>query len=71
MQFRWHLYDGGRLLRRGNLLQCLLLVGELPAQHLICEQRLHRVHWALFVGQWPSTFMCFGLYHRLIRPGTK
>jgi len=26
-------------------------------------------HWALFVGQWPPTFLLFGLYHRLLRPG--
>lgn len=26
-------------------------------------------HWALFVGQWPPTFLLFGLYHRLIKPG--
>ena len=25
--------------------------------------------WALFVGQWPPTFLLFGLYHRLLRPG--
>jgi hypothetical protein len=24
--------------------------------------------WAIFVGQWPPTFLLFGLYHRLIRP---
>lgn len=28
-------------------------------------------HWALFVGQWPPTFILFGLYHRLIRPSSK
>ena len=28
-------------------------------------------HWALFVGQWPPTFLLFGLYHRLVRPSTK
>ncbi len=28
-------------------------------------------HWALFVGQWPPTFILFGLYHRLIRPSAK
>ncbi len=27
--------------------------------------------WALFVGQWPPTFLLFGLYHRLIQPGHK
>ncbi len=26
-------------------------------------------HWALFVGQWPPTFLLFGLYHRIARPG--
>jgi hypothetical protein len=26
--------------------------------------------WALFVGQWPPTFLLFGLYHRVIRPST-
>ena len=25
-------------------------------------------HWSLFVGQWPPTFLLFGLYHRLVRP---
>ncbi len=24
--------------------------------------------WATFVGQWPPTFLLFGLYHRLIKP---
>ena len=27
--------------------------------------------WSLFVGQWPPTFILFGLYHRLIHPSTK
>ena len=31
----------------------------------------NRDHWALFVGQWPPTFILFGLYHRLIRPSSK
>ena len=26
---------------------------------------------ALFVGQWPPTFLLFGLYHRLLHPGQK
>ena len=30
-----------------------------------------RDHWALFVGQWPPTFLLFGLYHRLLRPGRR
>ena len=28
-------------------------------------------NWSLFVGQWPPTFILFGLYHRLIRPSAK
>lgn len=24
--------------------------------------------WSIFVGQWPPTFLLFGLYHRLVRP---
>ncbi len=28
-------------------------------------------HWSLFVGQWPPTFLLFGLYHRIARPGLK
>jgi hypothetical protein len=30
-----------------------------------------RNHWSLFVGQWPPTFILFGLYHRVIRPSSK
>lgn len=26
---------------------------------------------AIFIGQWPPTFILFGLYHRLIRPSDK
>ena len=29
---------------------------------------MEKDHWALFVGQWPPTFLLFGLYHRLLRP---
>lgn len=25
-------------------------------------------NWAVFVGQWPPTFLLFGIYHRVIRP---
>jgi hypothetical protein len=25
-------------------------------------------HWALFVGQWPPTFILFALFHRVLRP---
>lgn len=28
----------------------------------------NRLDWSLFVGQWPSTFLLFGLYHKLLRP---
>ena len=31
----------------------------------------NRNDWSLFVGQWPPTFILFGLYHRLIRPSMK
>lgn len=24
--------------------------------------------WSIFVGQWPPTFLLFGLYHKLLRP---
>jgi hypothetical protein len=27
-----------------------------------------RDNWSIFVGQWPPTFLLFGLYHRLVRP---
>jgi hypothetical protein len=27
--------------------------------------------WAIFVGQWPPTFLLFGLYHRLVRPSRR
>lgn len=27
--------------------------------------------WSAFVGQWPPTFLLFGLYHRLMGPGSK
>ena len=28
-------------------------------------------NWATFVGQWPPTFLLFGLYHRLVKPSRK
>lgn len=28
-----------------------------------------RDNWSLFVGQWPPTFLLFGLFHRLVQPG--
>lgn len=30
-----------------------------------------RRDWALFIGQWPPTFLAVGLYHKLIRPGNE
>ena len=24
--------------------------------------------WSMFVGQWPPTFLLFGLFHKLLRP---
>ena len=29
---------------------------------------LKKDDWSIFVGQWPPTFLLFGLYHRLLRP---
>ncbi|HEX8918533.1 MAG TPA: hypothetical protein VF898_08515 [Chloroflexota bacterium] len=26
---------------------------------------------SVFVGQWPPTFLLFGIYHRLVRPTSK
>jgi hypothetical protein len=25
-------------------------------------------NWSMFVGQWPPTFLLFGLFHKLLRP---
>ncbi len=30
-----------------------------------------RDNWALFVGQWPPTFLLFALFSRLLRPSQK
>ena len=27
--------------------------------------------WSTFVGQWPPTFLLFGLFHKLVGPGQK
>jgi hypothetical protein len=32
---------------------------------------LGKDHWSLFVGQWPPTFLVFGIYHRLVRPSAR
>ena len=26
-------------------------------------------HWALFVGQWPLTFLILAIFHKVLRPG--
>lgn len=26
--------------------------------------------WSIFVGQWPPTFLLFGLFHKVLRPQT-
>jgi hypothetical protein len=26
--------------------------------------------WSIFVGQWPPTFLLFGMFHKIIRPST-
>ena len=31
----------------------------------------NKADWALFVGQWPPTFLLFALFHRLLRPGSR
>jgi hypothetical protein len=28
-------------------------------------------NWAIFVGQWPPTFLLFGLFNRLLQPAKK
>lgn len=28
-------------------------------------------NWSLFVGQWPPTFLLFGIFHRVVRPSSK
>ena len=32
---------------------------------------MNRNDLSIFVGQWPPTFLLFGIYHRLVRPGNK
>jgi len=32
---------------------------------------MQKDNWALFVGQWPPTFLLFGLFGRLLRPSQK
>jgi hypothetical protein len=27
-----------------------------------------RRDWSIFVGQWPPTFLLFGLFHKVLRP---
>jgi hypothetical protein len=29
---------------------------------------MNKRDWSIFVGQWPPTFLLFGLYHKLLRP---
>jgi hypothetical protein len=44
-----------------------LAVGSIGISALL--KLMEKDHWSLFVGQWPPTFLVFGLYHRLLRPG--
>lgn len=30
---------------------------------------IEKDHWALFVGQWPPTFLLFGIFHRVTHRG--
>jgi len=32
---------------------------------------INKRDWSIFVGQWPPTFLLFGLYHKLLRPSAK
>jgi len=29
---------------------------------------MNKRDWSLFVGQWPPTFLLFGLFHKLVQP---
>lgn len=46
-----------------------LALGSIGASALL--KLMAKDHWSLFVGQWPPTFLLFGLYHRLLRPGSR
>jgi hypothetical protein len=46
-----------------------LAIGSIGVSALL--RLMNKAHWALFVGQWPPTFLLFGLYHRLLRPGSR
>ena len=46
-----------------------LAVGSIVVSAVL--KLMEKDHWALFVGQWPPTFLLFGLYHRLLRPGSR
>jgi hypothetical protein len=32
---------------------------------------MERRDWSIFVGQWPPTFLLFGLFHKLLRPSSR
>jgi hypothetical protein len=44
----------------------LLALGSIGVSAML--KMMEKDDWALFVGQWPPTFLLFGLYHRLLRP---
>ena len=46
-----------------------LAVGSIGVSALL--KLMGKDHWSLFVGQWPPTFLLFGLYHRLVRPSSR
>jgi hypothetical protein len=46
-----------------------LALGSIGSSALL--KLMDKDHWSLFVGQWPPTFLLFGLYHRLLRPGSQ
>jgi hypothetical protein len=46
-----------------------LALGSIGVSALL--KLMDKDHWSLFVGQWPPTFLLFGLYHRLLRPSSR
>ena len=44
-------------------------VGSIGASALL--KLMGKDNWSIFVGQWPPTFLLFGLYHRLVRPSER
>jgi hypothetical protein len=45
-----------------------LAVGSIVVSAVL--KLMEKDHWSLFVGQWPPTFLLFGIFHRLHRSST-